>query len=509
MNGVLGMVSLLLDTPLNEEQRDFAKTIAASGESLLNIINDILDFSKIEAGKLDFESIKFDLQVTFEDMADILVLEVEKKGLELSCFIDPEVPRLLEGDPGRLRQVLLNLANNAVKFTSQGEVNIRAELQSETDSRVEILFEVKDTGIGIPKDRIDRLFKPFSQVDGSTTRKYGGTGLGLAICRRLVEMMDGQIEVKSEAGNGCSFRFTAWLRKQLHPSDAKPVQGALADLQAKRILVVDDHATNRKIVHAYLQSWDCEALVATSGQEALALLRQAAEQKAPIDMAIIDFMMPEMDGETLGRTIKSDPLLQDTFCVLLTSRAMRGDAARAREIGFDAYLTKPIKQSHLLKALCTVFTREDVAAPSGSKKELVTRHMLAEDQKQSMQILLADDNIINQKVALHLLGKFGYKAQAVSNGKEVLEYLARQPYDLILMDIQMPEMDGYEATRSIRKSQNAYNQIPIIAMTANAMKGDDEKCFEAGMDDYLAKPIDPTLLQEKIDHWIGKKGATS
>jgi signal transduction histidine kinase/DNA-binding response OmpR family regulator len=505
MNGVLGMASLLLDTPLNEEQRDFTQTIAASGKLLLNVINDILDFSKIEAGKLEFESIEFDLQITFEDIADILSLAAEKKGLELSCFIDPKVPSLLEGDPGRLRQVLLNLANNAVKFTLNGTVDIRAELTKETDSGVEILFEVKDTGIGIPKDRIDRLFKSFSQVDGSTTRKYGGTGLGLAISKRLVEMMDGQIGVKSKEGKGCTFWFTAWLRKQSYPSDMEPAKRPLTDLRSKRILVVDDHAANRKIMQAYLKSWGCESISATSGREALILLQKGVADKAPIDMVITDFMMPERDGETLGRIIKNDPLLQNTYCVLLTSRAMRGDAKRAREIGFEAYLTKPIKRSQMLSALNAVFTSGPVALPDRSKKELVTRHRVAEDQKQQIHILLAEDNIVNQKVALHMLGKLGYKTQAVGDGKEVLAHLDLRPYDLILMDIQMPEMDGYEATRAIRDSQAAYNKIPIIALTANAMKGDDQKCYQAGMDDYLAKPIDAALLKEKIKHWIGRE----
>ncbi|MGD8836027.1 MAG: response regulator [Desulfobacteraceae bacterium] len=509
MNGVLGMTSLLLDTPLSEVQRDYVTTLESSGKSLLGIINDILDFSKIEAGKLDFESIKFDLQITFEDLADNLALNAEIKGLELSCFIDPQVPCLLEGDPGRLRQVLLNLANNAIKFTPSGEVNLRAGLKSESDSGAEILFEVKDTGIGIPEERIDRLFQSFSQVDDSTTRKYGGTGLGLAISKRLVEMMGGQIGVKSKQGCGSSFWFTARLRKQLHQDGVEFTQAPLADIRAKRILTVDDHATNRQIMHAYLEKWGCKPISASSGQQALALLRRAVDEKSPIDMAIIDFMMPEMDGQVLGRTIKSDPLLKQTYCVLLTSRAMRGDAARAREVGFDAYLTKPIKQSQLVSALCATFAREPLAASDRSKKELVTRHVVAEDRKRRVHILLAEDNATNQKVALHMLHKLGYIAHTANSGKEVLECLGHRSYELILMDIQMPEMDGYEATRAIRKSKITCRQIPIIAMTANAMKGDDEKCFEAGMDDYIAKPIDATMLQQKIEHWIGKRHPAS
>lgn len=509
LNGVLGMTALLLDTQLSEQQRDFAKTIDSSGEVLLNLINDILDFSKIEAGKLDFESIEFDLRVILEDITDILALKAEEKGLELSCFLHPRVPCWLEGDPGRLRQVLLNLANNAVKFTSAGEVSIRAELKNESGSNVEVLFEVKDTGIGIPEDRIDRLFRSFSQVDSSTTRKYGGTGLGLAISKRLVEMMGGRIGVKSKAGGGCAFWFSARFRKQLHPSDSDPAWESDAHFRGKRILTVDDHATNRRIMHAYLQAWGCESFSASSGREALTVLNQAAERNAPIDLAVIDFMMPEMDGETLCRTIKSDPLLKDTYCVLLTSRAMRGDAAKADAAMFDAYLTKPVRHSQLLKALCATFTREPVTVVGESKRETAGGDLMAEASKQRVQILLAEDNPINQKVALHMLGKLGYQARAVCDGKEVLANLARRPCDLVLMDIQMPGMDGYEAARSIRKSTTAYSRIPIIAMTANAMKGDDKKCLEAGMDDYITKPVDALELQKKIEYWIGRRHPAS
>jgi signal transduction histidine kinase/DNA-binding response OmpR family regulator len=501
MNGVLGMTSLLLDTSLNDEQRDFTKTIAASGQSLLNLINDILDFSKIEAGKLAFESIEFDIRMTFEEIADILSLEAEKKGLELSCFIDPEVPCLLDGDPGRLRQVLLNLANNAVKFTSHGAVDVRAGLKCETDDRVEILFEVKDSGIGIPEDRVECLFKTFSQVDESTTRKYGGTGLGLAISKRLVEMMGGQIGAKSKADGGSIFWFTAWLGKRPPERQAEPAQEILDRLRGKRVLAVDDHATNRKIIDAYLGAWGCESILAAGGREALTLLRRAAEHQSPVDLAVVDFMMPEMDGEALVRAIKSDALLKGTYCILLTSRAMQGDAASAREAGFDAYLTKPIKQSRLLHALCAAFTEAHPSVPAALNTASPVDDFL-EDQKPRIQILLAEDNAINRKVALHMLDRLGYQAQAVCDGKDVLEQLALRSYDLILMDIQMPAMDGFEATRAIRASRSAYSRIPIIAMTANAMKGDDEKCLEAGMDDYIAKPIDADMLQEKIRHWV-------
>lgn len=501
MNGVLGMTALLLDTPLNDEQRDFAEAIKASGESLLNIINDILDFSKIEAGKLDFESIEFDLQTIFDDMADMLALDAEKKGLELCCFIDPKVPCRLEGDPVRMRQVLLNLANNAIKFTSSGEVDILADVKTDTSDRVEILFQINDTGIGIPENRIDCLFKSFSQADGSTTRKYGGTGLGLAISKRLVELMDGQIGVQNKPGSGCTFWFTAWLCKQL---DAEPAKLPLADLHAKRILTVDAHTTRRNIIHACLRSWGCESIVTANGQAALDLLQRGIEHKAPFEMTIIDVMTPEMGGEALGRTIKSDPLLKDTYCIQLTSRKIRGDAAGIRRTGFDACLTKPIKQSQLLNVLCTIFAVEPAPVPVSLQKAMDMQHRLRPDPNQRPRILLAEDNAINQKVALHMLDKLGYQARAVNDGKKVIECLALEPYDLILMDIQMPAMDGFATTRIIRESHNDSRRIPIIAMTANAMKGDDEKCLSAGMDDYIAKPVDAAILEEKIKLWIGK-----
>ena len=328
--------------------------------------------------------------------------------------------------------------------------------------------------------------------------------MGLAISKRLVEMMDGQIGVKSREGHGSTFWFTARLRKQLHPDKHESAKKPLSDFKSKRILVVDDHATNRKILHAYLQSWGCNSILAENGQEALTLLRQGIGDSTPIDIVIIDFMMPEMDGETLGEIIKNDSLLKNTYCVMLTSCAMRGDAARLREIGFDAYLAKPIKRSQLHAALSAIFAREPATAPERIKKELITRHTLAEDRKQQLHILLAEDNIINQKVVQHMLGNLGYKVQAVVNGKEALKSLALRHFDLILMDVQMPEMDGFEATRAIRQSQTQYNRIPIIALTANAMKGDDEKCYQAGMDDYMTKPIDAMILQKKIQHWIDK-----
>jgi PAS domain S-box-containing protein len=497
MNGVMGMTSLLLDTELSSDQREYAQTAQNSADALLTIINDILDFSKIEAGKLDFENLDFDLRHTLDEIAELVSLKSDEKGIEFASYVHPDVPSLLKGDPGRIRQILLNLATNAIKFTQAGDVVIEASLVKDHGHCVELHFDVKDSGIGIPKNRLNLLFKSFSQVDSSTTRKFGGTGLGLAISKRLVEMMGGRIGVESQEGQGATFWFTVHLDKQPASNREAFKLKLPEDIQGKRILAVDDNETNRKIMRAYLRSWKCHTTVVDSGPQALAMLTLAAENGMPFDMAIADYMMPEMDGETLGRAIKANPNLKDIRLVLLTSRGMRGDAARAHSAGFDAYLTKPIKQSQLFNAMVTVFGKP--AAVSGAAQEpIVTRHSLAETVKHKLSILLAEDNPVNQKVALLHLRKFGYGADVAGNGREALEAVKKNTYDLILMDVQMPEMDGYGATRAIRA---AGYKLPIIAMTANAMKGDREKCLEAGMDDYITKPVNPTKLLETIKKW--------
>ena len=497
MNGVIGMTSLLAQTSLTDEQREYSRTIQSSADMLLTIINDILDFSKIEAGKLEFENIDFDLRFALDEITEILAVKAEEKNLEFIGYVQPDVPSRLQGDPGRLRQVLLNLASNAIKFTSAGEVVIEAELIEEKQHRAKLRFTVKDTGIGIPADRLNCLFKSFSQVDSSTTREFGGTGLGLAISKRLVEMMDGEIGVESEEGRGSNFWFTVELNKQSVEQADAANSVMPEDIWGKRILAVDDNPTNRKIIKSYLKAWKCRATVAPDADQAMALLTLAAENDMPFEMAIIDFMMPGMDGETLGKTIKENPTLKDTHLVLLTSRGMRGDAARAHSMGFDAYLTKPIKQSPLYNAILAVFgkKRDSKHRPDNG---IVTMHSLAETGKRKLRILLTEDNAVNQKVALIHLRKFGFSVDVAENGKEAVEAVKKGCYDLILMDIQMPEMDGHEATRTIRK---AGYDLPIIAMTANAMKGDREKCLEAGMNDYLSKPVNPKELLARIEQW--------
>lgn len=500
MNGIIGMSGLLLDTDLTAEQREYAQIIRNCAESLLSLINDILDFSKIEAGKLDLETLDFDLRLALEEVVEVLALKAAEKGLEFVCLVEPEVPSLLRGDPGRLRQVLLNLVGNAVKFTIKGEVLVRVSLEAETQEKVTLRFQVKDTGIGIPKDKQRLLFRPFTQVDGSTTRKFGGTGLGLSISKRLVELMGGTIEVKSQPGKGSEFSFTAILEKQ--PLREVPPEAGLVPLQGKRILVVDDHAPNRLLLKVLLEGWGCICEEAQSAEQALEMLREAFDGGTPFHAAILDMLMPDMDGDRLGKAIKKDPRLKHTCLIMLTSLGRRGDARRLQEIGFAGYLTKPVRASHLRRCLETVLGFGEAHFPD-SHPELVTRHSLNEQRKRSLRILLVEDNITNQKVALGILQKLGYRAEAVANGKEALASLQREPYDLVLMDCQMPEMDGYEATRLIREpSTGVLNpRVPVIAMTANALAGDRAKCVEAGMDDYVAKPVRAQDLEAVIAKW--------
>jgi len=504
MNAVLGMTGLLLDSELTSEQREYAETVRASGDALLRIINDILDFSKIEAGGLELEMIEFDLRITLEDVSDMLAQKVHQKGLDVACLIHPDVPSWMRGDPGRLRQIILNLVSNAVKFTEKGEVVVRVSLDGESDTHATVRFAVTDTGIGIPADRLNRLFKSFSQADASTTRKYGGTGLGLAISKRLCEMMGGEIGVESQEGKGSTFWFTTVFEKQPEHKVAPPVLPA--DILGKRILVVDHNATNREVLCAYLESWDCQCHVASGSQEALCMLRQGAEERDPFHLAIVECTMPEMGGEALGRVIKADPALKETPLVMLTSWGQRGDAARMKEIGFSAYLTKPVKHSQLFDCLVTVLSEGSGRAEEDKKPPLVTRHSLAE-AKRRVRILLVEDNIVNQKLAMRLLEKMGYRSDGVGNGREAVKALETDTYDLVLMDVQMPEMDGYEATRVIRNPQSKVrnHEVPIIAMTANAMRGDRERCLEAGMDDYISKPIQPQKLIEVMTRFVSER----
>ena len=502
LNGIIGMLELLKNTDLTSEQKEFINAMNRSSDGLLTIINDILDFSKIEAGKVDLEMIDFDLRTTLEDMGDILAWKAQEKGLEYICMIHPDVPSLLCGDPGRLRQIIVNLAGNAIKFTEKGEVVIRAALEHEDADHATIHFSVSDTGVGIPQDNLERLFDKFSQADSTTTRKYGGTGLGLTISKQLSELMGGDIGVESREGKGTKFWFTAVLKKQ--PQEEKPMAVG-KDIKGSRVLVVDDNETNRLLLKEQLASWGCHHQEVSGGTDALKVLHSAVIDKAPFDIAVIDMQMPGMDGETLGKEIKKDADLKHTKLVMMTSVGKRGDARRFQEMGFTAYLTKPVKQSQFFNCL-SMITGLQKEVSEGRSTAIVTRHSIADHNKQKVRILLAEDNEINQKVALGILKNFGYRADVVSNGKDAVNAMEKAHYDIVIMDCQMPEMDGYTATGEIRnlRSNVLNHSVPIIAMTAHAIKGDREKCLASGMDDYISKPIQPEKLLEVIDKWLSR-----
>jgi signal transduction histidine kinase/CheY-like chemotaxis protein/HPt (histidine-containing phosphotransfer) domain-containing protein len=502
MNAVIGFTGFLLDSPMNGEQREFTLAVRSASNHLMVVINDILDFSKIEVGKLELEAIDFNLRNTVEDTVDTLSLKAAEKGLNLGVMIHSEVRSLLRGDPGRLRQVLLNLLGNALKFTDEGEIIAHVALDEDETDRVKLHFAVSDTGIGIPQDKLDGLFEPFTQADASVTRKYGGTGLGLAISRRLVRMMNGDIGVSSEPGKGSTFWFTAWFEKQAVQDE--PQRRFPRTLERQRILVVDDNTTNRKILHLHLESWQFPHIEASSGEEALTKLREARSAGDPFRVAILDMQMPGMDGETLGRVIKQDPALKDTRLIMLTSVGGRGDAARFAEAGFDAYLTKPIKQSSLYDCIAVVMGA--VGAQKGKlSPPILTQYTASDARKAELAILVAEDNPMNQEVARRILNKYGYRPTVVDNGRTALEAYESAAFDLILMDVQMPEMGGFEATARIRELEaKTRRHVPIIAMTAHAMKGDRERCLEAGMDDYVTKPIDAEVLRAVIEKWTAE-----
>ncbi len=508
MNGVIGMTGLLLGTSLTAEQKEFAETVRISADALLTVINDILDFSKIEAGKLELEDIDFDIRTTIEGVTDLLAVKAREKNLELTCLVNHDVPSLVRGDPGRLRQVIMNLAGNAIKFTSRGEISINVDVIRQSSEELMLRFSVSDTGIGIPSDKIHRLFKSFSQVDASTTRKYGGSGLGLAISKKIVEMMGGQISVESKEGAGSTFHFTASLGQQAAAgSRQKPIP---ADISQQPILVVDDNPVYRRILRENLKVWGCSFEEAADGIQALDKLHRAIERGKPFAIVIMDLQSSGMDACQLGRTIKSDPLMADTILIKLTAAGQRGDAAVFKDIGFKAYLGNPVKHYQLYDCLTNVLgvgDRDDKEA-EGS---IITRHSLAEEKKRNLRLLLADDNIVNRKVALKILEKMGYNAESVNDGREAVRALEKTDYDLVLMDVLMPEMDGYQATAVIRDAESAVlnHNVPVIAMTAHAMKGDREQCLAAGMDDYIPKPIDPRELLKKIEEWTSPEKRSS
>jgi PAS domain S-box-containing protein len=499
LNGVIGMTGVLLETSLDDEQRGYAETIARSGEALLTLVSDILDFSKIEAGKLTLETLDFDLRVLLDDLHGMFAPRAADKGLALDYQIAPECPSLLQGDPGRLRQILINLLSNALKFTKAGRVALRVSLEDESEEDLLLKFWVRDTGIGIPKDKMDFLFDKFTQVDPSTTRLYGGTGLGLAISKQLSELMGGDIGVDSEPGRGSTFWFTVRLGKQVSARAGNSL--APVELANMRALVVDENNANRSIVVSLLARWGMRPAAASDSHWALLKLREAAGSGDPFSVAILDMDLPGISGESLGRRILDEPEFFGTRLVMMTSAGRRGDGARLAAAGFDAYLVKPVRPEDLRGALTAVLSSD---SPKSSARGLVTRHFLREARRRSLRILLAEDDLTNQKVAQGFLARLGLEVDTVSSGAAALEALRGFSYDLVLMDVQMPVMDGLEATRAIRDANNnaLAPHVPIIALTARAMEGDREACLLAGMDDYLSKPITLQSLSRLLEKWL-------
>jgi len=486
MNGIVGMTELALDTELSPEQREYLDIVKASADALLTLINDILDFSKIEAGKLELDPIELNLPSTLGSIMKTLAVRAHEKGLELAYRVDPEVPKLLVGDPGRLRQIVVNLVGNAIKFTERGEVVFDVKPESRTEGEIVLHFAVTDTGIGIPREKQLDIFQAFTQSDTSTARKYGGTGLGLTISARLVEMMGGRIWVDSEPGQGSVFHFTACLRLSREP-EAAPLPAEPVSLEGKPALVVDDNATNRRILAEVLTNWRMKPALADGGWTALAAMQKARDDARPYPLVLLDAHMPDMDGFALAERIRQDRSLAGATIMMLTSAGQRGDAARCRKLGVSAYLIKPVKQSELLNAILTVLSKPGTLHKPSA---LVTRHFLRENRR-PLRILLAEDNAVNQKLAQRLLEKQGHAVTVAGDGRQALAALEKtEAFDLVLMDVQMPAMDGFQATALIRERERKTGQhLPIIAMTAHAMAGDRERCLGAGMDGYISKPI--------------------
>ena len=499
INGIMGMTELTLDTKLNSEQRGYLLLVKSSGESLMSVINDILDFSKVESGKLELENIDFNLYDCVGETVKTLALRAHQKGLELAYDAGPDVPAHLSGDPGRLRQILVNLVGNAIKFTQRGEVVVTIENGPEVDGAVELHFKVTDTGIGIPADKQGLLFKAFSQADSSTTRKYGGTGLGLAISARLVELMQGRLWVESSQGKGSTFHFTA----KFAPAGIMPTAPSLTpetELQGLSVLVVDDNETNRRIVCEMTRTWGMRPMAVENGPLALACLETAREKKEPFRIIVIDSNMPEMDGFELAEKIqamaKSNGVPSQSSVLMLTSRGRPGEANRCGNLGISGYLLKPVGKSDLLTAIRTALTQSQMQ--TDTKPALITRHTLRESARK-LRILVAEDNAVNQVVIIRALQKMGHTPVLAQNGKLALTLASTENFDLAFMDVQMPEMDGLSATAAIRKSEKHNgNHLPIFAMTAHAMKGDRERCLAAGMDGYICKPVRFSDIEETL-----------
>ncbi len=503
LNGVVGMTDLVLETELTSEQREYLDTVKLSADALLTLINDILDFSKIEAGKIDLEALDFAIREGLESTLRTVAVRSDEKGLELLCEIAPEVPETVRGDFSRLRQIVINLMGNAIKFTDQGEVALKVAVESKSDEDCVLHFIVSDTGIGIPLDKQKSIFDAFSQADNSTTRKYGGTGLGLSISMRLVAMMGGKIWVESQPGQGSQFHFTIRLGVA---ESTTPEIGVIAPpeiLRDVKVLIVDDNPTNRRILEGMLKRWEMKSTSVEGGEAALLELTQADKTGAPYALILTDMHMPGMDGFALIERIRQRSELSAAIVMMLTSAGHRGDASRCQELGISAYLLKPIRQSELREAIARVLGAHEThgAIP------LITRYSLgdARDPSTILRVLLAEDNAVNQRVASRLLEKRGHKVHVVANGHEAVEMVGKETFDLVFMDVQMPEMDGFEATAAIRKQELGTKiRLPVIALTAHAMKGDRERCIAAGMDGYLSKPIRAQELDEVLQTYLSR-----
>lgn len=500
MNGIIGFTDMLLDTGLDEEQAEFARTIKRSSDALLSLINDILDFSKVESGKMDLECINFDPEITAQDVCDLIRPKVITRPIEVLCRIDDALPANVMGDPGRFRQVLVNLMGNSAKFTKKGELELAILVDEETEEDILLHARIRDTGIGIPEDKLEAVFEAFRQADGSTTREYGGTGLGLTICRKIAGLMGGHVWAESRFGEGSTFHFTARLKKA---PQQQVKQFGKVSLSGKRVLVVDDNITNLSILQHILSAAGLDVVSLRDSSEAAALLQRSLDERRLFDLAILDIQMPAPDGYALARMIRHEiPGLGPIPLLAYTSSTDR-NAQRCKEAGFDAFLTKPTRREILFKTIEKLLGPEEAqGAAYPSKETFITQYSVREEIKQSVRILLAEDNPVNQKLAVLILTKAGYNIEVVGNGKQAVDAFSAKPgqFDLILMDVQMPEMDGLAATRVLR--DKGFASVPIIAMTANAMKGDREICIEAGMNDYISKPIKREVVFEIIERWL-------